>query len=571
MHWRLYPKISEDFIRQFPEYPTAVLQLLYNRGLKTQKQIDEFFNPDFDGDLHDPFLLKGMKEGVGLIEAAINKQKKIVVWGDYDVDGVCGSLILKSTLDILGAKSVTIYIPDRVKEGYGLNSEAIKNLSQGGTELIITVDCGISNFKEVKLAKKLGLEIIITDHHQVLKKLPEAKIIINPHQENDQYPFKYLAGAGVAYKLALALLNKFRISKLIPVHPGWEKWLLDLVALATVADKMVLVGENRTLVKYGLIVLGKTQRVGLKELINQSGLTSQEIDSGDIAFILAPRLNAAGRMDHADMACELLATESSEEAKWLSQRLCQLNQERQNIVNKIIKEIEGTLGNDKIIFTGGENWPGGILGIIAGKLCGKYYRPAIIFNQETDKSEIKGTSRSIVQFNMVEVLSQCAPLLLRFGGHPQAAGFSLQKENLNKFKECLFKQAKKLSDEDLIPALNVDLEIKPAELDWSIYEQIQPFAPFGDANPEPVWLMRNLKIKNIKIVGNGGQHLKMELQAFDPPVGGKSFKAIGFNFSSEMEKLKIGDSIDVVFEMIDNKWNGFRNLEMKIIDLKSAT
>lgn len=590
MYWRLFPKISEDFARQFPEYPSVVSQLLYNRGLKTQKEIDEFLNPDFEGDLHDPFLIKGMREAVDKIKKTIASQEKIVIWGDYDVDGICATLILKSTLDFLESSLTTvcpraknlksfdvgIYIPDRAKEGHGLNSNAIKEIKKAGAKLIITVDCGISGFEEVELAKKLGLEVIITDHHQIPGKLPKTKIILNPHQDDDQYPFKNLAGAGVAYKLAVALLKEFSTQDKSIL--GWGKWLLDLVALATVADNMVFLGENRTLVKYGLIVLNKTQRLGLRELINQSGLARlnfalqnlggqalKKIDTYEIAFVLAPRLNAAGRMDHANMAYELLSTESEEEARWLVQRLCQLNQERQIVVDKLTKEIESRIGDEKIIFDGGKDWPIGVLGLVAGKICEKYHRPALVFSEESQ--EIKGACRSIEQFNMVEALNQCASLLLKSGGHPQAAGFSLLKENLGDFKQCLSKAAEKIKNEDLISVLDIDLELNSEDINWQTYEQIQLFSPFGENNPEPVFLLKNLKIKDIRAVGNNGKHLKMELQSSDAL---KNFKAIGFNFSAEIDKLKIGDNIDIVFEIIVNEWNGFRNLEIKIIDLKKS-
>jgi len=562
MQWRILPKITADFIERFPQYPLPILQLLYNREFKTQEQIDEFLSPDFEGDIHDPFLMKGIKEAVVRIIKAILEQERIIIYGDYDVDGVCSSLILKSTLQKLGAQSVEIYIPDRHKEGYGLNTKILKEIGKKGPALIITVDCGISNFDEVDFAQKLGLEIIITDHHQVLEgRLPDAKIIINPHQEDDNYPFSDLAGAGVAYKLAQALLIDFK------VIDGFDKWLLDLVALATVADGMPLLGENRTLVKYGLIVLNKTRRIGLLELVRQSRLLLPIVNSTDIAFALAPRLNAAGRMEHANMAFELLATESFEEAKFLAERLCQLNSERQVVVDKIIKTIEKKIDlGKKLIFEGDKKWLIGVLGIVAGKLCDKYRRPTMVFGQ-AEEGEIKGTGRSFEVFNLVEAMTNCSDLFLKFGGHPCAAGFSFKEENLEKVRNCLIEQAEKIKDDDLEKFLDIDLEINSVDFNWQVYDQIKIFAPFGRENREPIFLARNLKIDELKMVGNGNKHLKMNLCFMDLD---KKIKTICFNFSQEFDKLKIGDRVDVAFEMIANEWNGFRELEMKIIDVKKV-
>ncbi len=308
--------------------------------------------------------------------------------------------------------------------------------------------------------------------------------------------------------------------------------------------------------------------MGLKELIRQSGLALKNIDVYEIAFMLAPRLNAAGRMDHANMAYELLATESHEEAKWLAERLCGLNQERQNLVEKFIKEVvlrqEG-VGLQKIIFDGGEGWPVGILGLIAGKLSEKYNRPAIIFS--SDGFEIKGSSRSErnFNFNLVEVFTDCAKWLNRFGGHPQAAGFSLATKNLDDFKKYILKKAEKIDENKLAKILEIDAEIKGEEINWANYAELEKMAPFGKDNKKPIFLIIGLELKEIKIVGNGDKHRKLILQDKD---SGKNFKAIAFNFKSEIAKLNIGDTIEVVCEILKNEWNGFKDLELKIVDLR---
>ena len=428
MQWKIKPKASSAFFKQFPEYSSLVSQLLYNRGLKTQQQIDEFFNPDYGEDLHDPFLLKGMEKTVKRIFQAVEKQEKIVIYADYDVDGVCSGVILFSTLQSLGAKNLQVYIPDRSKEGHGLNKQAIKKIGKKKTDLMITVDCGISNLEEVDLAVSLGMDVIVTDHHQPKDKLPKAVALIDPWQKNDKYPFKDLSGAGVAYKLACALLSK----KENNLDDSFKKWFLDLVALATIADVMPIIGENRTLVKYGLGVLAQTKRIGLKELMRiakivpeliQSSLNGEapltNLNTRTVGFILAPRLNAAGRMNHANIAFRLLISKNKEEVKKLAQEINQNNLARQNLTEKIVKEVEERLEekfgqkSPKLIFEGSADWTIGVAGLVAGKIADKYYCPTIIYQEKG--SLISGSCRGIRQFDLLEMLEQADKFLDAFG------------------------------------------------------------------------------------------------------------------------------------------------------------
>lgn len=593
MQWQILPKTPEYLLKQFPEYSPLMLQLLYNRGLETQAAIDEFFNPDFIQDIHDPFLMKGMAVAVARLQKALVNREKICIYGDYDVDGVCGTLILKSALENLGAESIDIYIPDRAKEGYGLNSKAIKELARKKNNLIITVDCGITNFDEVAMANSLGMEVLLTDHHRIIDKLPAAQIVVDPHQPDDNYPFKFLAGAGVAYKLVQALFinSQERDSLKKENQEIFCKWLLDLVALATLADGMPLLGENRTLVKYGLIVLAQTRRAGLKELMKKSNLAPAlwkddknllvtNLDAQNLVFTLVPRLNAAGRMDHANSAFYLLASASPDESALLAEKLNQLNQDRQNSVEKIIKEIEKRLQYKNIIVEGGDNWPLGIVGLIAGRLSDKYHRPVIIFSREENK--IDGSGRSLQQFNLVEAFKKCSDLLTRFGGHPQAAGFSLAPKNLESFKQRLNELADEfLGGEDLTPTLAIEAEIGAIDINWQFYDQLQSFAPFGSANHKPIFCVRNLEIKETKQVGNNGKHNRFLLSSAEVTAsnsGGRPFplfKAIAFNAnngkSQETAKervFKAGDRVDAVFEFIVNEWNDTRDLQLKILDIK---
>jgi single-stranded-DNA-specific exonuclease len=601
MLWRLKPQAPEKFIKQFPEYSPEISQLLFNRGLKTQAQIDEFFNPDYEQDLHDPFLMLGMEAAVRRIFRAIKKQEKIAIFGDYDCDGICGAVILKIVLEGLGANlNGGVYIPDRILEGYGLNDEAVKKLAQQKVNLILTVDCGVSDIEEIALANSLGLEVIVVDHHRLGKKPPPAKVIIDPWQEKDKYPFKDLAGAGVAFKLAQALLKsfKFQVSS-FKLNDGWEKWLLDLVALATVADLVPLVGENRTLVRYGLIVLAQTKRVGLQELMKIARLNPvfeaenfhptgghpkgektknkgmiTNLNTYSLGFILAPRLNAAGRMDHASLAFELLITKERSRAQALAQKINEHNQQRQKLTNDIVGQIEERLGdvlNDKnqpVIVVKDKTWSPGVIGLVAGKISDRHHRPTIIFKE--DEKTSRGSARSIPAFNIIEAIGQCAEILGEFGGHPGAAGLSLANENYEIFREKINQIAKaKLKGEDLMPILEIDLELEPEKIGWELLDEVVKFEPCGgQQNPHPIFLTKELAVAGLRTVGNGSKHLKLELKSDKLPQ--KIWRAIGFGLAGSNVDLKIGDKIDVVFELLADEWNGTRNLQLKIIDIRKS-
>lgn len=602
MQWHLKLKAPEDFINKFPEYSPLVIQLLHQRGIITQEQIDEFFNPDYGSDIHDPYLMSGMKKAVERILKAVDAKEKIIVYSDYDCDGVCGAVIMTSFFRLLKA-NFEVYIPDREKEGYGLNKQALEYLKNKAANLIITIDCGITNFDEVGFAKNYGIDVIITDHHQVMEKLPDAYVVIDPHQKNDAYPFKYLSGAGIAFKLVAALVKGLYLAEHSAkdiFHSGWEKWLLDLTALATVTDMMPLLGENRTLVKYGLVVLAQTKRIGLKELMKKAGLVNHKVkvtnfesngenlirhevlglDASSLGFVLGPRLNAAGRMDHANLAYELLITESLAEAEELAEKLDKKNKERQNLVDKIIKDIRARLGeipeDQLIIFEVSDSWPSGVAGLAAGRLTDRYWRPSFVGCKINDKQS-NFSIRSIKGLNIIEPLTHCADFFEQFGGHKMAAGFRVLNENIENAKKCLTDFIKtKISKENLVPSIDVDLEASLENLDWDFYDQICLFAPFGMANPKPKILIKNVEIVDLKTVGSGGKHLKVQVksqksppEANPPPAEKvKSMKAIGFNFGEWADKLKARDQVDIVAELIADEWNGNRELQLKLIDIK---
>jgi len=565
--WVIAPKIENDFAKRFPEINPAVLQLIYSRGLDTQEKIDEFLNPDYSQDIFDPFLFKDMEKAVKRIFKAIKKKEKICVHGDYDADGVSASALLVNILNEFGADA-RVYIPHRELEGYGLNIETIKYLSEEGINLIITVDCGIGNLEEVKLAKKMGMDVIITDHHLELEELPKADAIIDPHINGEKYPWKYLSGVGVAFKLASALIKENKKEKIIDLVEGYEKWFLDLVAIGTIADCVPILGENRTLVKYGLIVFKKTKRLGIRKLVEKMGGELSKIDVSAISFQFCPRINAAGRMDHANSAYELLMAGSEEEADKLAERLCQNNVDRQKLTDKIIKEAKKQIGpvdkSRKILFALGDDWPLGIAGLVAGKISEEFHRPVFI-NTKT-KGAIAGSGRSIEGFNITEALEKIPTKLSRFGGHEQACGFELENSNdYAKFIKDMEQIAQEIKDEDLKPSLFIDSEVKLEDVNWQLFEDIEKFKPFGQDNRKPKFIAKNLHITNLEKVGQDGKHLRIMVNHNTPAIR----KTIGFGIGNFWgNKLKAGNKIDMVFEVDVNEWNGHRELQLKIIDLR---
>lgn len=566
--WKLNKPAPKEFLDKFPEYSRLTLQLLWDRNLRTQKVIDEFFNPDYDQDLLDPFLLKDIKKALKRIEKASQKKEKTAIFADYDADGICGAVLLKEILNVFNIDP-EIYIPDRNKEGYGLNLKGIEELAEKGVSLILTIDCGITDFEEIKLANRLGIEVIIIDHHEIPKKLPPAFAIINPKQKSDKYPFKQLSATGMAFKLVQA------VCKIKKLPLSWEKWLLDLVAIATITDSMILLGENRTLVNYGLIVLSQTKRIGLQKLMEKARIKpvfnpqtlETNLNTYTLGFILGPRLNAASRVDHGMIAYKLLISQTETQADELAQKLESKNQERQKQMEKILKEarekVLKNLEKRKIIFEEDKEWTAGLLGLVAQKLKDGFWRPAFIC-QKSDIFSICSARGGIAGFDVIKALNKCQKFLEEFGGHPYAGAFKVSNKNLEKVKDLLIKITnKELKKEDLIPFINIDIEVEVGDLSWPIFKEVQRFAPFGGNNPVPLFLLKKLMVSEIRNVGSKANHLKMVLQKNE-----KKFAAIGFGLSNFCDKIKIGNKIDIVFELISNEWNGTKELQLKIIDLK---
>lgn len=562
--WKIAKEASEDYKKQFKDWDDIAIQLLCNRGIANKKEADSFFSPDYEK-MGDPYLLKDMDKAVKRILVAIEKEENIVVFGDYDVDGITATAVVYGILEKLKAR-VSFYIPHRMQEGYGLNKKAIDFIANKKTNLIITVDNGVSNKEEVSYANKKGIDVIVTDHHEVPKILPNAIAIINPKRSDDKYPSKNLAGVGVAFKLAHAIViavNKKRKKEII--SEGYLKWYLDLVALGTFSDIVPLLGENRIISHFGLMVLAKTKNVGLRALEKVAEVDLKNSDPYMIGYQIAPRLNAAGRMAHAAVALELLLTRDEGEAGVLAMRLEKLNRERQDVVSKIVDGIKIEFKKkeiEKIILLKDEKWSSGIIGLIAGRISGEFSRP--VFAMSCDKDLIKGSVRSDVEFNVIETLSLFEKIFINYGGHKGAGGFSLKTEDYELFQLQVSQYGQnKLKDEDLVSYLKIEKEISFSEINKKLFDEIKKFEPFGCENPEPIFITKNVKVKEAKKVGKDSTHTKLKLIK-----DGIEFSAILFNHGEMGDQLYYGKDLDIVYKISENEWNGRKNLELKIEDLK---
>ncbi len=588
--WITLPPPPPEFIAQHPELPLSVVRLLWNRNLRTQEQIDEFLNPDYSSDLHDPYLFQDMHKAVSLIYDTIARGEKITVHGDYDADGVCAAVVIISTLKKIGAKNVGIFLPHRETDGYGLNNNTVNLLKENGTKLIITCDCGISNTGEITLAKELGIKTIITDHHAMPAIFPPAEATIHPLVPGEPYPDKGLAGGGVAFKLAQALLQKHHeTNPLLPdgqTHEAFEKWLLDMVSISTVGDMVPLLGESRTLVRYGLTVLNKTRNFGLQQLLITTGLADENglpkrgaFDAKTIGFKIAPRINAAGRMDHANVAFALLMAEDPTSAAELAAQLNQNNTDRQKLTEELVNQAREYLKatdqlKNPILFAFGDNWPTGILGLIASRLKDEFYKPILAMGKTRD--QITGSGRSIKEFNLIAALQTMPEFFYKFGGHPQACGFSLKSlDVLEEFKAALLeKVAAGVVNVSLTPKILIDAEIADlSEVNWKLYDLLQKFEPFGQANEEPRYVAYGLTVAGIEPVGQDGKHLRLLLKHHSHLVR----KTIGFGLGDTNRypedwraNLRPGDKVDMVFTISVNEWNGNRELQMMIEDLRKS-
>jgi len=532
--------------------PLPISQVLSARGISPEES-KAFLEPRLE-DLNDPFLMSDMDKAVERIITAVKKSQKIMVHGDYDVDGVTSLSLLYRNLTGIGL-NVIPYIPDRFTEGYGLSSQGIEKAREEGISLIITVDCGITALEEIEIARKYGIDVIVTDHHEPQETLPEATAIINPKVDN--YPFKDLAGVGVAFKLLEALYRKLSLNL---NHLYWD---LDLVALGTVADIVPLIDENRVFVHFGLKILEKSKKAGIKSLKSIAGLNGK-MEPWHISFILAPRLNAAGRLKHAIEAFKLLSTKDGIEALQLARELDKTNKERQGIERKILTEAEKMvrrmdLDKDWVIVLGSEDWHEGVIGIVASKLVEQYNRPTILLSFTGGIG--KGSGRSIRNFNLFNALLDLEKYLISFGGHKMAAGLRLEKENLQDFRRALNKLAKKrLEKEYLEPELYIDGEIRLSDINQDILSVYRKLSPFGMGNPQPVFVVKNVTVKNnIRVMKD--RHISFTLKQEQIER-----RAIAFDAMDKREIIQSGKPLNFAVQISENNRNG--EIEFKVLDVK---
>lgn len=546
-------------------HPIAA-EILALRGIDNREKIESFLNPNYERDLHDPFAFSDMEKCVTRIRTAVLQKEKVAIFGDYDADGITATVILQEALEDAGI-TPAIYIPDKKTEGYGLNINAVEDFFRIGVKLIITVDCGITSFDEIERAKKLGMDVIVVDHHHVPEKMPEAFAIINPQLAKSNYPFAMLAGVGVVFKLVQAI---YLI--MLPEKKEQPKWMLDLVAVGTVADCVPLIDENRVLVKFGLLVLGKTRRVGLQELFAVGRILIDENnlpDTRKISFQIAPRLNAAGRMDHASEAYNLLVENNRIKARELALEIESKNQRRQKETDEVFLEVKNMAEKEfcqkKLILASAKHYPIGTAGLVAGRITDYFGKVTGVFQREEKIS--RGSFRSIPEINIIKLLEKCRSLLLKCGGHSQAAGASLANENFDKFYNLLnILIEKELTGKICGPKIEIDAIVTAADIDFELVEALEKFAPFGEGNEEPVFLMKNLRISDLQIVGLAGKHIKLTLIPVDRSP--KIFNAIGFNLNEKFSHLKKDDVIDILFNLQLDRWNGNKKIQLKLIDLK---
>jgi len=557
-NWQILPPNTELQKKLSSELKILPLtaQILINRGITNLQDANNFIKKDLSS-LYNPFSFPDMENATKRIISALENKEKITIYGDYDADGICATALLFLSLTELGA-NCNYYLPSRIEEGYGLNNEAILKCKESGTKLIITVDCGISSKAEIEYAKSLGLDVIITDHHEPSKDIPEC-IILNPKVQSFKYPFKSLAGVGVAYKLVEALAKK--TGKTDPTDH------LDLVALGTVADIVPLTSENRILVHHGLKKLEDTNKIGLVKLKEKSGV-DKDIQAGHVAFRLAPRINAAGRLSNAEAAIKLMLSQDENEAEEHSQTLNKNNRERQqiekDILEKAIEQVESkfNFNTEKIIVLDGQNWPSGVIGIVAGRIVTQYYRPCIIISVENGLG--KGSGRSIKNFHLLDALHSCSDHLIKFGGHAHAAGLSIEELLIEPFRKKINDYAQNnLKPEDLMPDIEIDAEIKLKHISFELIEQLEALEPFGFDNPKPCFITKNVQLYgDPQIVGE--EHLKFKIKG-----EGRIFDAIGFGMADYISSFDESSTLDIIYRPQINNWMNRKTIQLQIIDIKA--
>jgi len=562
MRWKIKQPSQDQIASLKKEFNTSeiIAKVLANRGIESLKSSHNFFNPSND-QLHDPFIMKNMDIAVDRISKNIQNQKPILIFGDYDVDGTTGASLL-----YLGLKDhnaiVEYYIPHREKEGYGLSTGGIDYAQSIGADLLITCDCGINAFKPVDDAADQGIDVIITDHHIPDKKLPNAYAVLNPKQKGCEYPFKGLCGCGVAFKLISALSEQSEIEQNLGLN------YLDLVALATSADMVPILDENRVLVHCGLDQLEESNSPGIHQLLVQTGLVGESLNVGKLVFGLAPKINAAGRMGDANRTVELLTTSDKNRAEELASILVRENKRRQliqeDIVNDAIRQVyaQVDLENSKVVIVGSKGWHPGVIGIVASRIKDEFSRPAIVIAFDEDGIG-KGSARSIPKLDLYDALAYASKFLEGFGGHPMAAGLTVLEDRFENFKSLFLRNVNKiLSDDDLIPVISIDGEMELKDINPRFMRFLEKLGPFGPGNMRPKFVSRNLQVSGQPRLMGKGEHIR-----FIVSQNGRNYPAVGFKLSSHYEDLIRGVPIDLAYVVEVNEWQGQSNIQLNVRDI----
>ena len=551
-------KVKETELSKKINISPEISQILNNRGINDEKDAEIFMNPSLEY-LRNPFLMKDMKKATERIKKAIENKERIYIYGDYDVDGVSSTSILYIYFKSIDYP-VKYYIPNRLEEGYGINEDAIRKISNDGCDLIITVDCGITSVNEVGLANELGIDVIITDHHECQSDVPDAYAIVNPKQDDCNYPFDMLCGCGVAFKMIQALTDEEEFKTSMFDY-------LEVVTLATICDIVPLIDENRIIVKNGLKLMKEGKNLGLRELIKVCGIETSKIGSSHIGYSVGPRINASGRLGHSYLGVQLFTTDLEDEAKEIANILEAKNIERQMIESKMYKEAEDVISSsesykdDKVLVVAKEGWQHGIIGIVASKLTEKYYKPTILLTIED--GEATGSARSIKGFSIFDALVSCKDLMNKFGGHEQAAGLALNAENIEELRKRVNKIADyNLNKDDLIENIKVEYELEEESATLDLVDNLHKLEPFGLSNPSPRFIMRDLLLTNIYKMGKNKQHLKLICE------NEKSYECVGFNMAYLAENFQEGDKIDVLFQVDENNFNNDRKVQFLLKDIR---
>lgn len=556
--WEYYEKDEEAVKKVQEEFGLSRLlsTIIVNKGLKTKQEIEVFLNPTRN-DFHDPYLMPDMQIAVDRIVQAIENQEKVIIYGDYDVDGITSITVLKQFLADRGLQ-VDSYIPNRLDEGYGLNKAAIDKIVSEKYQLMITVDCGISGIEEIDYANSLGLETIVTDHHEPTEVLPKALAVVDAKRKDNKYPFNQLAGVGVVFKLTQAISKVYNLDE-----KEYLKYL-DIVCVGTISDIVPLVDENRVITKLGLKLVEVTKNVGLKALLNAIGY--KKIDSSAISFGVAPRINACGRMGHEQDALQLFLTGNIVEATNISKKLNDFNKQRQDIEKRIFEEvlykIEHGEKDKPCIVLADENWHHGVIGIVSSKITEMYYKPSILICFE--ENEGKGSGRSIPGFDLHDALSKCPEHIDRFGGHSMAIGISVSKDNFESFKNDFETYVEKTNISELIPIIKVDEEVNSKDINIKVVEELNMLEPFGEANKMPIFMYKNLRINSIRALSEG-KHLKLTLKD-----EGLVIDAIGFNMGHLVNDFLLGDKVDILGNLEVNRFNGRESVQFNLKDIRKS-